>query len=205
MAMTKSEYNKWYYQNYRKKGIKKGRKRSTGTTGTSTTAKSAGLLGVSTVGLNDEGRIRGALIKEKVKKEMNEALKKATTDEEKEQIRLEYSRKAQQQISALKADPQYAKPKKTSTRTSTSKKKKGLVVTKRTRKATGTRGATAATSTPQMATMAEPPISNEAVSNLTSMAKSLLASAASLPDEAKSKLSSTVQSILDRLKALRGK
>lgn len=95
-----------YYVNYRKKGLKKGRKKGSGTK-----SSTKSLVGVSTAGLNSDGKVEAALIKEKVKKEMNEALKKAKTDEEKDQIRREYSKKAIAEMDKLKADPKYAKAK----------------------------------------------------------------------------------------------
>lgn len=122
MAMTpeqKRAYNKEYYEKYRKKGQLKGRKKGTSKAKSKTTSTS--LLGTNTSGLNDEGRIQAALIRDKLKKEMNEALKNAKSDEEKEKIRIEYSRKAMQQIAALRSDSQYAKAKATSTSSGSSK------------------------------------------------------------------------------------
>ena len=107
-----------YYVNYRKKGLKKGRKKAAA----KPTYKKT-FLGVSISGLNDEGRIKAALIKENIQNAMKEALEKAKDDDERQEIRLEYSRKAQQAISALKADSKYAKPKATKAKTSTAKAK----------------------------------------------------------------------------------
>lgn len=93
-----------YYIKYRKKGLKKGRKKGKKTAQTS-------LLGVSASGLNSDGAIEAAAIKDRVKKEMNAALAKANTDEEKLAIRKEYAKKANDEIAKLKADPKFAKAK----------------------------------------------------------------------------------------------
>ena len=92
-----------YYVKYRKKGIKKGRKKGKKST--------SSLVGTSTAGLNADGRVEAALIKDRLKKEMNSALAKAKTDAEKEQIRREFSKKANAEIAKLKADPKFAKAK----------------------------------------------------------------------------------------------
>lgn len=108
-----------YYVKYRKKGLKKGRKKGSGKTKTGSTA----FLGVSSQGFNDEGRMQAALIKENIKKEMKAALASAKTDEERQKIRLEYSKKAQQEINKLKSNAQYIKPK--TAKASSSKSSKG--------------------------------------------------------------------------------
>lgn len=105
-----------YYINYRKKGLKKGRKKAAVKPKYSTA-----FLGVSARGFNDEGRIQVALTRERLKKEMKAALGNAKTDEERQQIRLDYSRKAQQAINALKADSKYATSKNTSSKKSTTR------------------------------------------------------------------------------------
>lgn len=105
----KKAYAREYYQKYRKKGLKKGRKKGT------KKPKTVSLIGVGGSGLNDEGRIQAALIKERLKTEMNAALVKETDPAKREAIRVEYSRKAQQQMNALKSDPKYAKPTKEKT------------------------------------------------------------------------------------------
>ena len=105
-----------YYEQYRKKGLKKGRKKGKSKTTTgkkkgSKKAKTLSLLGVSAAGLNDEGRMQAALVREQYKSQMNAALAGAKTEEERQQVRLEYSRKAQQAINDLKGSAEYAKPK----------------------------------------------------------------------------------------------
>lgn len=121
-AEEKREYARKYYQEYTKKGKKKGRKKG------KKKAKTSTLLGVSSAGLSPEGMIEAAAIKETLKKEMNAALAKAKTPEEQLAIRKEYSKKAMEQIQALKKDPKYAKistakPKATKQKTSSGSKK----------------------------------------------------------------------------------
>lgn len=113
-----------YYEKYRKKGILKGR--SKGKKRSSSTKKKSGLLGVSTAGLNDAGKIEAALIKEKIAAELAQALSGAS-DKDRDNIRREYSRKAQQEIAALKNKKEYAKPKKSKKKASTKKTSKKKV------------------------------------------------------------------------------
>lgn len=94
-----------YYINYRKKGLKKGRKKGTGK------AKTTGLLGVSAAGLNSDGAVEAAVIKDRIKKEMNEKLKGAKTEAEKIAIRKEYAKKANDEIAKLRSDPRFARAK----------------------------------------------------------------------------------------------
>lgn len=109
-----------YYIKYRKKGLKKGRK--TGTTKKKSTSKKStrtiSLVGLSTSGLNDNGRMQAALIKEDLKNEMNEAMGKAKTLEERGAIRQQYQQRALAEIQKLKSNPSYATEKKTSTKSS---------------------------------------------------------------------------------------
>ena len=62
---------------------------------------------------NVKRKVEAALIKDKIKKEMNAALANAKTDEEKNAIRREYSQKANAEIAKLRSDPKYAKAKAT--------------------------------------------------------------------------------------------
>ena len=115
-----------YYVNYRKKGLKKGRKKatakSTSSTKKTTTKKSKeSIVGISTVGLNDEGKMEFALIKQDLKKQMNDALDKAKTDEDKARIRREFHNKALEAVQNLKADTKYAKAKTKKEKSSTSR------------------------------------------------------------------------------------
>lgn len=124
MAYDKQKAHEYYMQ-YRKKGLKKGRKKGTGKKKTGAKAKKTSLLAQTTSGLNDSGKIQAALVKEKLTAEMNAALSKATTQEEKDAIRVEYSQKAQQEIASLKNNPEYAQAKKEKLKSSTGKKSSG--------------------------------------------------------------------------------
>lgn len=104
MAYDKEKAHE-YYVKYRKKGLKKGRKKG------SSKKSSESIVGLSTAGLNDAGKMEVALLKQDLKKQMNTALSKATTDEEKAQIRREYQQKALEGVQKIKGDSQYAKPK----------------------------------------------------------------------------------------------
>lgn len=124
MAMTPEEkkaYNREYYQKYKKKGLKKGRKKSTKT---KTSSSNKSLLATTTAGLSTEGKMKAQLIKEDFKKQMNDALKNAKTDEERKQIRLDYSKRAIAEIEKLKSDPANVKQKATKTKTSSGSPKK---------------------------------------------------------------------------------
>ena len=92
-----------YYVKYRKKGLKKGRKKK----GTTTS-----LVGITTGGLNDAGKMQAALVKDQIKQEMNEALAKETDPLKRAAIRQKYQQKALEAVSKLKSDPKYATPKK---------------------------------------------------------------------------------------------
>lgn len=103
----KKAYNKEYYEKYRKKGTKKGRKKGSSK---KTSTKTTNLVGVSNSGLNDEGKMELALVKEKLKKQMNEELTKAGSDAEKDEIRRKYQKQALDAVAKLKQDSRYAKP-----------------------------------------------------------------------------------------------
>lgn len=101
-----------YYMKYKKKGLLKGRKKSSKKSSSKSKkskTKTQNLVGISSSGLNSDGAIEAAFIKERLKTEMNAALAKATTDEEKLAIRKQFSQKANAEIAKLKADPKYAK------------------------------------------------------------------------------------------------
>lgn len=93
-----------YYEKYRKKGLKKGRKKGK--------AKQTSLVGLSTAGLNDSGKMQWALTKESLQTEMNKALSEASSDEEKAKIRADFQNRALQALQGMKSDSSYAKPKK---------------------------------------------------------------------------------------------
>lgn len=202
-----------YYVNYRKKGLKKGRKKGTGKT-TTTKSKTSSLLGVSTSGLNDEGKIQAALTKEKLKKEMNAALSKASTDEERDKIRVEYSRKAQQAMAKLKADSKYAAPKTTKTKSSTQSFKGSAKVSAKgssgsgstkTKASSGSSGsskaAKATTSTTGSKTKAVPKAAiNSLKNNLTVLQKLTMTAS----PEQKKLLKSVMQQVLNSLVKMKG-
>lgn len=108
-----------YYIKYKKKGLLKGRKKgSKKKTSSKKKGKTTALLGVSASGLNSDGAIEASLIKERLKTEMNNALAKAKTEEEKIAIRKEYSKRANAEIEKLKNDPKFARQKASSSKTS---------------------------------------------------------------------------------------
>ena len=122
MGYTKEQAHE-YYMEYVKKGKKKGRekgksKKKSGSKKKGTTTK---LLALSSSGLNENGKIEFAFMKEKLTSEMNSALSKAKTAEEKENIRREYQKKALKAVDELKANKEYASEKKSSTKGSSAK------------------------------------------------------------------------------------
>ena len=88
-----------YYENYTKKGKKKGRKKGK----KKSTAKTTRIIGLTTAGLNDAGKMEVALVKEKLQAEMNSALKSAKSQAEKDAIRKEYQNKALQEIRNIRS------------------------------------------------------------------------------------------------------
>lgn len=126
MAYDKQKAHE-YYENYTKKGLKKGRKKSTKKTKGKKTAKAKteSLVGLSTSGLNDRGLMQAAMIKESIKGEMNTALAKAKTPEERAAIKQEYQNKAFDAISKLKSDPATAKAQTSKAKSGSSKSSSG--------------------------------------------------------------------------------
>lgn len=133
MAYDKAKAHE-YYEKYRKRGLLKGRKKANDKKTTKKTTKKKGkakkaakakqenLVGLSTSGLNDKGRMQAAMIKENIKAEMNQALSKAKTPEEKAAVRMEYQNKALEEITKLKSNPDTAQAKKQTKAKSTSSK-----------------------------------------------------------------------------------
>ena len=101
-----------YYENYTKKGKKKGRKKGK----KKTSAKTTRIIGLTTAGLNDAGKMEVALVKEKLQAEMNAALKGAKNQAEKDAIRKEYQNKALQEIRNIRSKSEFAKEKTTSSK-----------------------------------------------------------------------------------------
>lgn len=205
MAYDKAKAHE-YYIKYRKKGLKKGRKKSTKK---STTSKTSSLLGTSTSGLNDEGRIEAAAIKDRYKKQMNEALAKATTDAEKEKIRVEYSKRAQREIAALKSNPKFTTAKKSSSSGSKASAKKSSGSSSGGKKTSGasgggskkttttaTSGSGRSTSTPKVSAATLNTLRN----NLDVLSRLLQTASA----EQKKKIAAVMKPILSSLKTLRG-
>lgn len=109
MAMTAEEkraYNKEYYQKYRKKGIKKGRKKGKGTT------KKTSLIGLSTAGLNDNGKMQWALKKQELQEELNAKLANTTDPYERKKLIKDYQSKAFHELQKLKSNPYMSNAKK---------------------------------------------------------------------------------------------
>lgn len=107
-----------YYEKYKKKGLKKGRKKGKKK---ATKGKQTNLVGLSNSGLNDTGKMQWAMAKEKLKTEMNAALAKAKTPEEKDKIRAEYQNKALEQLKQMKSNSSLAQAKKQKAAKSSSK------------------------------------------------------------------------------------
>lgn len=99
-----------YYEKYKKKGLKKGRKKGKKKT-TSSKIKKQSLLGLSTSGLNDAGKMNWAMAKKDLQDQMNVDLAKATTDEQKAEIRADYQGKALKALQDMKKDPSFAQAK----------------------------------------------------------------------------------------------
>lgn len=176
MAKSEAEkkaYAKEYYQKYRKKGVKKGRKK--GKKGSQT-----GLLGVTTSGLNSDGAVEAAVIKDRIKKEMNEALSKATSEEEKVAIRKEYAKKANDEIAKLKADPKFAKAKATKASAKSSSKSSGS-----SKSSSGSKSSSS---------------NSQAVSQIKDSIAQLESRLASLTDEQKVQVKESLQTQLDAIK-----
>ena len=115
-----------YYIKYRKKGLLKGRKKgkkkniTSKKRGRKSSTKKQNLIGLSTGGLNDSGKMQWAMAKESLTTQMNADLAKAKTDQEKQQIRHAYQNKALQELQKIKSDPSAAKQKATSSKSKSS-------------------------------------------------------------------------------------
>ena len=107
-----------YYEKYKKKGLKKGRKKGKKK---AAKGKQTNLVGLSNSGLNDTGKMQWAMAKEKLKTEMNAALAKAKTPEEKDKIRAEYQNKALEQLKQMKSNSSLTQAKKQKAAKSSSK------------------------------------------------------------------------------------
>ena len=94
-----------YYMQYRKQGKKKGRKKGKGKT---TSAKKTSLIGLSTAGLNDNGKMQWALKKKTLQDELNEKLAKTTDPNERKELVEDYQSKALNELRKIKSDPNMA-------------------------------------------------------------------------------------------------
>lgn len=177
-----------YYEKYRKKGLKKGRKKGTAKKKGSSKkkAKQTNLVGLSTAGLNDNGRMQAAMVKENIKKEMNEALSKETDPAKRESIRQEYQNKALSEISNLKNNPQYAKAKAAGKGKSGGSSKGEKDEAKK------------------AADQKKAKKKKAAIKKLKGEINSMKSMIANLSPEQKTTMQSTLQSMLKRLKALKG-
>lgn len=99
-----------YYEKYRKKGLKKGRKKGRKKS-TSKKVKQQTLIGLSTSGLNDAGKMNWAMAKKDLQDQMNAEIAKATTDEQKAEIRADYQDKALKTLQDMKKDPSFVQAK----------------------------------------------------------------------------------------------
>lgn len=172
-----------YYVKYRKKGIKKGRKKS------SKTAQK-GLTGVTTSGLNSDGAIEANAIKERLKKEMNTALAKAKTDEERKAIQKEYAKKANAEIAKLKADPKYAKAKATKSGGSKGSSSKGSGSKGSSSKSSGSSTSTASATQKQM------------VQTINAKMAELEDKLAKMPEEQRAKVRDSIREQIDLLREM---
>ena len=179
-----------YYMKYRKQGKKKGRKKSSKT-------KQTSLLGVTSSGLNADGTIEAAAIKDRMKKEMNAALAKAKTDEEKMAIRKEYAKKANEEIAKLKADPKYAKAKAVKAAKSSSKGSS---------KGSGSAGSSKSSSGKTTTKTATSTSKQEVAKQLTLQINAKMAELedklAKMPEEKKAEVRDTIRSQIDILKEM---
>lgn len=211
MAMTPQEkkaYQKEYYKEYTKKDKKKGRKK-----GSKKKTSSKSLLGQSTSGLSTEGKMQAALIREDFKKQMNDALSKAKTDEERNQIRLDYSRKALAAIEKLKSDPKNVAAKTSKTKSSgssKSSKSSGSNKSSGSSKSTGntTKTTTSTTNTASTANTANTttdPAALESVKQINNTINQIYSKLKDLSPEQKAVVKTQISDLVDNLrKKLRG-
>ena len=108
-----------YYEKYRKKGLKKGRKRGTGRKKVSSgrrgrrkkaaaqKIKKESLIGLSNSGLNEAGKMQWAMQKKELQEKMNAELQAASSDEQKAEIRERYQNQALESLMKIKTDNKY--------------------------------------------------------------------------------------------------
>lgn len=201
-----------YYEKYVKKGLKKGRnkkstedtkKKSTKKKGSTKKAAKSSLIGFSTSGLNDQGKIEATLLKEKITNEMNAALAKETTAEGKEKIRREYSQKGIEAVNKLKSDSKYAAATKTSTKSSGSTKSSSGSSSKSSSSGSSSSGSTKSSSKSSNSSSGT---SSNTVSEASAVIDTLKKAFESMSDtdkaEMKTKISSLITELMDRSQKL---
>lgn len=211
MAYDKEKAHE-YYIKYRKKGLKKGRKKGKGKAST----KKTNLVGLSTGGLNDQGKMQWAMAKEKLKTDMNAAMSKAKTPEEKEKIRQDYQQKALSELQKMKSDPSMAKAKATKASTgskntqSSSSKASSSKSSKSSSKSSGSTNTSSAVqqATEQMAKTVEQ--MKDLITQLTQKlfgdsAEGIESELANLTDEQKEIVRTNIQNTIDAIKKKLGK
>lgn len=195
MAYDKQKAHE-YYIKYRKKGLLKGRKKGKAKTkGKAKKAKQESLVGVSTSGLNEQGKIEAAFIKDDMKKQMNEALSKAKTDEERQQIKKDYSLKAVQAINDLKNNSDYAQPKKAKAASTKATKEK---TAKESSKESETK--TAASTTKTTTTTAKETVAKEDVERLSNVMTDLSQKVDQLTADQEEQVKTLLTDIIEQLK-----
>lgn len=195
-----------YYMEYTKKKKKKGRKKGKAKT-KAKKAKKISLVGLSTGGLNEQGAMQWAMAKEKLTNEMNSALGKAKTQEEKDKIRQEYQQKALSELQKMKSDPSMAKAKATKS----SKSSSGSKSSKNSSKSSSKSGSSTEKSTNTASKQATEQMT-EAVGQMadlvTQLTQKLLGNSAegiesqlaNLTDEQKVLIRTNIQSTIDAIK-----
>ena len=177
-----------YYVNYRKKGLKKGRKKGT----SKKKSSSSNIVGLSTAGLNDAGKMEVALLKEDLKKKMNTELAGAKTDAEKTEIKRKYQQQALEAVQKIKGDSKYAKPKaQKAAKASTSK------ASKSSGKSSSKSSGTAKTSTQTSSQVANLQKNAE---TLTSMMTQLTEKIAAMTEEQKAETKTVLTDLVAELK-----
>lgn len=96
-----------YYMKYRKKGLKKGRKRGR----KKATTKKETLVGLTTAGLNDNGKMLWAMKKKELQAEMNTKLAGVTDPAERQGIINDYQNTAMRELQRIKSNPSNAQAK----------------------------------------------------------------------------------------------
>lgn len=211
-----------YYEKYRKKGLKKGRRKGRKRT-TSSKIKKQSLLGLSTFGLNDAGKMNWAMAKKDLQDQMNAEIAKATTDEQKAEIRADYQGKALKALQDMKKDPSFAQAKssksgsksggKSSNKNSGKSKSKNSgsaanksSKSKKTKTATAKKAASTKAISYGSASTAARTVSNEEFAKIKEMAEQIeqqKAQIAAMSAEQKARLKTSIQTMIVKLKKVK--